>query len=315
MITLKNVRTLLDETIQYTIPSDEERIIDVEGRYVVLPGLIDTHFYCENQKSSVFHSAVKGGITSIINSYFQPSLHEKCCYAPAHAVLLEDFSFSKQDMKGVLLEKDIFNEEEWKKIFRFAAWKDIPVVMELEEEGILLDKVFHYAEQQSTRLYLLNVKTPHQLEQIKRGKQKTLLIDLETTPQHLFGQKDTQHLWQAIEEGQLDIIGSGYRNEENLSEVFLFQNQTWSLLDPLFLLPQLLTACHKGKMSIEKMVRLTRVNVNAALNFEKNHDVVLVDLEQEHVIQKKTPIEEQAFQLKGWPVYSIVKGKVIACGE
>lgn len=250
-------------------------------------------------------------------------------YGNSHEDCIEEIGSEKNLIMGSLLlltsEQSKLDDSSWDRIFQLAAWEDLPVVINSRNENLwkeakfknrgetLLEKAIYFAEKQNTRLYVLNVSTQNDMNLINKARAKSLLIYAETTPQHLFPAEPAQadFLWEEINKGRIEAVGSGYYPDEKREERIVFQGKNFDLLNPLFLLPQLLTAYHDGKISLEKIVQLTRVNLYDIFKLErKDQDVVLIDLEKEQVIQKVSQEHSVEIKLKGWPVCTIVKGQI-----
>ncbi|MFI5344583.1 MAG: hypothetical protein ACHQUC_10220 [Chlamydiales bacterium] len=237
---------------------------------------------------------------------------------------------TKKLSMGIVLQIDpkqpmaSFDGRLWDRVFQLAAWEDMPIVVNGNNENTseaykqvlhdetILERAIFYTEKHSARLYVLNVSTQHEMNLINEARERTLLVYAETTPQHLFQEDAIQAdlLWQAVKQKKIETIGSGYNADDQGKQRILFQGGNFSLSDPGFLLPQLLNAHHEGKISLERLVETTRFNINELFRIERNADLVLVDMEKEQTIQVtdgKTPKERK---LKGWPVYTILKGEV-----
>jgi dihydroorotase len=250
-------------------------------------------------------------------------------YGNSHADCIEEIGSEKNLIMGSLLlltsEQSQLDDTSWDRIFQLAAWEDLPVVINSRNENLwkeakfknrgetLLEKAIYFAEKQNTRLYVMNVSTKEELDLINKARAKSLLIYAETTPQHLFPSEQSRadFLWEAINMGRIETIGSGYPAGEIRQERIVYQGKNHDLLNPFFLLPQLLTAFHEGKISLEKIVQLTRVNLYDIFKLErKDQNVVLIDLEKEEVIQKVSGENSVEIKLKGWPVCTIIKGQI-----
>ena len=85
------------------------------------------------------------------------------------------------------------------------------------------------------------------------------------------------------------------------------------------MLPLLLNAYNEKKISLDKIVSLCRLNIQDIFNLPPNNDVVLVDLDKSQEVRNenlKTKCGWSPFTgrvLKGWPVYTILKGQVFKC--
>lgn len=244
-------------------------------------------------------------------------------YADADPKEIDRLGQAKQLVKGVVIqlphEDNASLDSVWESIFHMAAWQNMPVIVNSANENAnlsktkkahtLLPKAIHYAEKNNTRLYIMNISQPEELKLIRTARARELLIYAETTPQHLFPAdgSSADHLWEAINNRTIETIGSGYRADKPSGEQWRFKNALYDRLDPLFLLPQLLTASKEGKLSKEKLVEITRINIHEVLALPETRDFVLVDLEKEELVETT---RGQKLRLSGWPAYTIVQGKV-----
>jgi len=349
MITIKNVQMLDGEVTDHTLASSEDHVIDAGGRFTVFPALIDSHISfgptnAENWKVAV-NSAVRGGVTTALEIPTKLNLCEtkktleekiqvvhkalididmpffRCFYyATPDLNNIKEIGFSKKSMEGLVIQldadqKEILNDD-WEKVFQIAAWEDIPIVINAHNENAYADKSFlekaiALTEKQSVRLYVLNVSTHEELSLIQAAKERALLVYSETTTEHLFPADGStpHHLWEALNNGRIDTIGSGYIADSQKGPRILF-NGNFSASDPIFLLPQLLTAQRQGKISIEKVVRFTSSHVCDILEVTPSRDVVLVDMKTECAIQKVKENHSSNLKLVGWPVCTIMDGHI-----
>jgi dihydroorotase len=351
MITIKNVRRLDDRVTDFTIDSPQEHTIEADQQLLLLPALTDPHI-CFGLPSkanweSVLQSAIKGGITTVIDLPDQPSIFtekgiEKAkqeidqklaslripldyhLYSSGSFEQMENLGSIKSFISGVALSNAAqLDDAAWDKIFQMAAWQDLSVVINAHNENaqktpqgeMLLEKAIHYAERQNTRLYVLNLSSQEEIDLIQKGRARALLIYTETTPYHLFSDPSkAKPLWEALSNGTIETIGSGYFGNQQDPIQLSFKGQSFSFSNPMFLLPLLLTASLDGKLSVEKIVELTRLNIRNVFDIEANHDAVLVDLGREEIVQR-TGGQATVLKLKGWPVYTIVKGQLIKLSE
>lgn len=330
-----------DETIEA-----QEKLLLLPG--LIDPHICFGSINEKNRWELAITAAIKGGITTIVEipEKSMPCNKEEnvkkkrkavdqrlfplhyFLYANADLKEVEMLALLKKYVKGIVIQPDENQIEErddkWDRVFQLAAWENLPMIINPYPENIrgeshtrknhetLLEKAIHYSEKQSTRLYVLNVSTREEIEIIQEARKKSLLIYAETTPQHLFRQKKekTDDLWEAIHDGVIETLGSGYHVDYPSEERVLFKGGHFSLSDPLFMLPLLLNAYHERKISLEKIVHLTYGNIRDILEIEKTHDVILVDLEKEEVIQKLDGKHSVNLSLKGWPIYTIIQGHI-----
>lgn len=240
---------------------------------------------------------------------------------------IEQLGTKKSFIKGVViyLDQDVGEElnVQWENLFRLAAHADLPVVINSRNENTtslkikngnsLLENGIRYAEKWGCRLLILNVSTRQEIELIKAARKKQILVYAETTPQHLFSNKfETHMLWDALNEDVIEVIGSGYNVTQQGVERILYHGENFNALDPIFLLPRLLTASEEKKLPLEKVLQLTSTNIQDMLELNKTHDFVLIDLEKEETVTLLTEGKSIEMKLKGWPAHTIVDGQVFS---
>lgn len=195
------------------------------------------------------------------------------------------------------------------------------------------------AEKYGTRLVICHVSTGEEIELIKEAKKRGVLVYCEVCTHHLFlstedyshlntlgqvnpplrSKKDQQALWRAIDEGVVDFFATDHA-PHTLEEKMMPYGQAPSGIPGVeTLLPLLLNAYNEGKLTLEKIVQLTRVNIEQIYELERTQDFVLVDLDmvkEVKIADLKTKCGWSPYagrHLKGWPVYTILKGKAYHC--
>ncbi|MDF2529602.1 MAG: pyrC [Gammaproteobacteria bacterium] len=192
------------------------------------------------------------------------------------------------------------------------------------------------AKQYGARLYILHVSTSNELNLIRAAKAEGVKVYAEACPHHLFmteqalealGAKaqmnpplrSAEHqaaLWQAIDEGIIDTMGSDHA-PHSLEEKSKPYGQAPSGVPNMDTnLPLLLNAYNEGRLSLQRIVELTRTNAQKIFRLDDNEDVTLVDLKRAQVVDEAklhtrcgwSPYA--GWSLKGWPVYTILKGRV-----
>ncbi|MFI0434687.1 MAG: hypothetical protein ACH350_03025 [Parachlamydiaceae bacterium] len=250
-------------------------------------------------------------------------------YAKTNSKYVEDLGAQKSLILGSLIqfhqEENGLNDQDWDRIFQIAAWEDLPVVINSNHENrwgkttfnqpyfSLLEKAIHYTERQNARLFVFNVSTKEELKLIQEARAKSLLIYAETTPQHLFPEAASlcDFLWEALADGTIESIGSGCSFAELSQERLTWRGNTYNFSNPIFFLPLLLTAYHDKKITLENIVRLTRVNLYDIFRLERgDKDFVLVDLKREEKVLRVGENKPKEMILKGWPEYTILQGRV-----
>lgn len=195
------------------------------------------------------------------------------------------------------------------------------------------------AEKHNAQLLICHTSTAEEIELIRQAKKRQLLVYCEVSTHHLFlNETDYEHLrtlalvnpplrtaqdqealWQGIHDGTVDFIGTDHA-PHTLEEKTKPYGQAPSGMPGIqTLLPLLLNAYNEKKLSLEKIVRLTHINIEQIFGLDRHQDFVLVDLE----MSKEVKVSElkskcgwspyAGMTLKGWPVYTILKGKVFHC--
>lgn len=199
-----------------------------------------------------------------------------------------------------------------------------------------VEQAISLVEKYNGRLAILHVSTKEELDLIRKAKQKELLVYCEVTPHHLFlsendyrswGTKvqvnpplrttaDQAALWEGIHDGTVDMIGSDHA-PHTLEEKSSPYGQAPSGIPGVeTTLPLLLNAYNENQISLDKIIHLTSLNINNIFELKPNNDLVLVDLDLvKEVIDTdlKTKCGWSPFagrKLKGWPVYTILKGHI-----
>lgn len=199
-----------------------------------------------------------------------------------------------------------------------------------------VQKVLTFAEKYSVSLYILHVSTKEEVELIRKAKAQGLSLFAETTPHYLFytqeayqawGTKvqmnpplrekvDQDALWEALDEGAIDAIGTDHAPHTVEEKTLPFGQAPSGVPGVETMLPLLLDAHSKGKISLEKIVEITRTNVEKFFSLPSHEDWVFVRLDKVRVVDEshlKTKCSWSPFsgmELKGWPVYTTCRGRV-----
>lgn len=252
---------------------------------------------------------------------------------------------NKQYFKGIKTSMDLAKvamapyPSALDRIFQIAAQEDLIVVISLQDHtreapqkqrNHALATVKHaiaLAEKYSAQLCLQHVRTSEELTTIKNAKERGILVFTEVAYPHLFLSEidlstdaikaaeiflpspiDHQALWKALNNGSIDIVGSG----TGLS----------SPEDPIGLakmfLPIMLNAYNEKKLSLDTLIGVTHVNAQNIFRLPPDDDVVLVDMTISKSLgsplSKKDPLLAQWAERKltGWPVHVIAKGELLS---
>jgi len=190
------------------------------------------------------------------------------------------------------------------------------------------------AEKYGTRLYIAHVSTREELDLIRAAKMKGLPVYAEATPHHLFLntkayeslgtcalvnpplREDPSALWDAIQDETIDTIGTDHAPHLLEEKKRAYGSAPSGFPSIELYLALLLNAYNEKKLSLEQIVSLTHTRPQEIFKWPINEDVVLVDLNKTRTVDDvhlKTKAKWSPYAgmtLKGWPRYTILKGKV-----
>lgn len=204
-------------------------------------------------------------------------------------------------------------------------------------------EVLHLAKKYDARLHLCHVSSEKELNVIKKFKNEN--ISVEVTPHHLFltendyrkygnlvkvnpplrGFADQVALWSAVKSGLIDIIATDHAPHLLAEKRLSYQNAPAGVPGVQTMLPLLLNAVNEGKLTLQRLVRLTSYNP-ARLFGIKNKGIVKVGMDADFSvvdmgISRKvsdnllfskcgwSPFTGQ--KLKGWPVMTFIAGELM----
>ena len=199
-------------------------------------------------------------------------------------------------------------------------------------------RAIELAKQYGTRLYLLHIGTKEEVQLIAQAKKEGLSLFAEACPHHLFlneeiyatlgtkaqmnpplrTREDNESLWKAIHDGTIDTIGSDHAPHTLAEKTKPYGEAPSGMPGVETTLPLLLDAHNKGRLSLSKIVELMHDHILQIFNLPREDDWILVDLEKVKKVDEKM-LKTRAgwspyagWELKGWPVYTILQGKVFA---
>ncbi len=194
------------------------------------------------------------------------------------------------------------------------------------------------------RLHIAHVSAKESLEIIREAK-KRLALSCEAAPHHLFltsdelkrhgnfakmnptlrSKEDVNALWKAINDGTVDCIATDHAPHTKEEKEAGYWEAPSGVPGLETMLPLLLDAVNKKRLTLQQLARLTSENPARLLGIKNkgrietgyDADIVIVDLNA----RKKVKNEElftkckwspfNGWKLKGWPVTTIVGGNVV----
>lgn len=218
---------------------------------------------------------------------------------------------------------------------------EVSKIVSVHAEKEKVAEAVAYAKKTNTKLYLCHISLKDEIDFLRKVKNNKIFV--EVTPHHLFltkedfkkqksfadmkpnlkSKSDKEALWKAIDDGIVDTIGTDHaphtkeekRKKEYPSGVPGCETA----------LPLMLDAVNKGKIELIKVVKLMCQNPakifgiknKGRLKVGYDADITIIDMNKKKKVQNKnlfTKCKWSPFDgkiLKGWPIVTIVGGKVI----
>lgn len=199
-----------------------------------------------------------------------------------------------------------------------------------------VNQAIELTKKYKTKLYLCHISTAEEVNLVASAKKEGVAVYAEVTPHHLFlnetdydrlvtlGQvnpplrtaQDNQALWQAINDGIIDTIGTDHAPHMLEEKAKPYPNSPSGMPGLETALPLLLQAYNEGKITLNKIVELTRDNPQKILNLPQNNDLVIVDLDLKKEVKNKNLKTKCGWSpfagrtLQGWPVAMIINNKI-----
>lgn len=219
-------------------------------------------------------------------------------------------------------------------------------------EGIIWDTAIatlvRFQQATGAKLHILHMSTPGGLELARRAKEAGRPVSVEVNPWALFlgswrnveklgpyclgfwvPEPHVEALWRGIEDGTVDVIGTDHaphtKGEKDIGWQDMWKSPGGEpqIQDYLKLF---LTAVHEGKLTLDKLVRITSYNParifglyprKGILQPGSDADMVIVDMKGEERISNETTYTRVGWtpyhgrEVKGVPIRTLVRGKVV----
>jgi dihydroorotase len=219
-------------------------------------------------------------------------------------------------------------------------------------DGIIWDTaiatLIRFQKAAGTRLHILHMTTPGGLEMAKRAKEEGRAVTVEVNPWALFlgswanveklgpyclgfwvPEAHVEALWRGIEDGTVDVIGTDHaphtKEEKDIGWKDMWKSPGGEpqIQDYLKLF---LTAVNEGKLTLDKVVRITSYNParifgvyprKGLIQPGSDADIVIVDMKRVETISNETTYTRVGWtpyhgrQVKGVPVATLVRGKIV----
>ncbi|EMR11929.1 dihydroorotase [Methylophaga lonarensis MPL] len=216
-------------------------------------------------------------------------------------------------------------------------WRDV------ESAFLATRRIVQLSEETGRCLHVLHVSTADEMEFLAQHKHH---VSIEVTPHHLtmtapecyeqLGSlaqmnppvREKHHqdaLWQAIENGLVDVIGSDHAPHTLEEKARQYPDCPSGMTGVQTLLPIMLNHVHEGRLTLQRLVDLTSAGparlfglINKgriAIGYDA--DLSIVDLSAKRTISSDwiasisdwTPYDGK--QITGWPIHTIIRGHVV----
>ena len=204
-----------------------------------------------------------------------------------------------------------------------------------------VEKALALCARHEVPLYVLHLSTREELELVRQAKKAGLPVYAEVTTHHLFLNEndyaihggfvqmnpplrtvdDQKALWEGIKDRTIDTLGTDHAPHTIEEKKLPFGKAPSGIPGVETLLPLMLDAVAQGRLDLKRLMELVRFNSEKIFKLSTHNDVVLVDLE----LEKEVKAEELASKcgwspycgrvLKGWPMYTILKGRVYLASQ
>ncbi|NGX46347.1 MAG: Dihydroorotase [Chlamydiae bacterium] len=203
---------------------------------------------------------------------------------------------------------------------------------------VAVTEAIEVAAKFGTSLYIAHMSTKEEVDLVRQAKKNGLPVYAEAVTHHLFlttedygpwktlvqanpplrTPEDQEALWEAIADKTIDTIATDHA-PHLLEEKKLPYGQAPSGIPGIeTLLPLLLDAVSRKKLTLEQLIALTRTNVEKIFALPPNDDCVYVDLELQKYVcdaELKTKCGWSPYSgqlLTGWPRYTKLRGQLYA---
>ncbi len=231
----------------------------------------------------------------------------------------------------------------WGKTATILGLKGMPWTA---EASIVARDIF-LAQLTGGKLHIAHVSCWQSIEMIKWAKKYGIKVTCEVTPHHLIltedyvketnydpdtkvnpplrTKEDQEALWKALEEDIIDAIVSDHAPHHQDDKLKEYNLAEFGISGLETIIPLIITYGHLSrKLNLSKLLKKISYNPSKILNIpyiplEKGNiaNLTVIDLKKEKVVNpleffskgKNTPFK--GWRLRGWPVLTIVKGKIV----
>jgi len=212
-----------------------------------------------------------------------------------------------------------------------------------EQCFIATQRLLKLARKNKKNVHVLHVSTAQEIDLLSKNKD---IASVEITPQHLTllapncyqelgnyaqmnppirGINHQKKLWEAINNGVADIIGSDHAPHSREEKDQEYPNSPSGMPGVQTLVPIMLNHINEGKLTLNRFVELTSSNPaklfgiknKGSIEVGNDADFTIIDMQKEQTIEDSwinskcgwTPYN--GMKVKGWPIMTIIRGEIV----
>ncbi len=239
--------------------------------------------------------------------------------------------------------EDEYRLAERRELARTGDWTSHTDVRDAESAIMSTRRLVRLAREVGKRIHVLHVSTAEEIEFLADHRD---IASVETTPQHLTLDGDEAYerlkgyaqmnppirnrhhidgLWGGIQQGVVDVLGSDHAPHTKEEKAKPYPASPSGMPGVQTLPAVMLTHVAQGRLSLERFIDLTSAGAQRIFNIAGkgrmaegwDADLTLIDLKATRTIRHEdqasrcgwTPFD--GFEAKGWPMKTIVRGRVV----
>ncbi|WP_298160788.1 dihydroorotase [Brevundimonas sp.] len=239
--------------------------------------------------------------------------------------------------------EDEYRLAERRGLARTGDWTSHTDVRDAESAIMSTHRLVRLAREVGKRIHVLHVSTAEEIEFLADHRD---IASVETTPQHLTLDGDEAYerlkgyaqmnppirnrhhidgLWRGIQQGVVDVLGSDHAPHTKEEKAKPYPVSPSGMPGVQTLPAVMLTHVAEGRLSLERFIDLTSAGAQRIFNIANkgrmaegwDADLTLIDLKATRTIRHEdqasrcgwTPFD--GFEAKGWPMATIVRGRVV----
>ena len=241
-----------------------------------------------------------------------------------------------EDQDRLLERKSLLDNQRGNPAFH-PIWRDEEVALKSTK------RLLKIARETSRPVHVLHITTGQEIDLLKSHKD---IASVECTPQHLTlsapdcyerlgtlaqmnppirGNEHKEKLWEGIQNGTVDIIGSDHAPHTKEEKSRPYPLSPSGMPGVQTIVPLMLNHVNQGRLSLEKLVELMCLNPTRLFGIKNkggikkglDADITIVDMNKEFEISSdwlKYKCQWSPFtgdKVKGWPKATLLKGEIV----